>query len=126
MSYDLEIGFKRKPDNLEAVLEVEGFKVASREKSEIFRKNQPQFTITRYNQTGEPERAPLEVFYTDGFYGDEFILDVQQNFVARLTITSSSNANGHDEETQEKLARTIRDRYKAILFDPQADKVIKD
>ena len=128
MTFDLTLGFHQKPAALGETLSALGF---------TFQRVVPKddiFGVTmEYYEFFDPNRSRSGVYliYHDGTYPDhqvswERIVDDANSIVATASITASMRRNAFDEEKQLTTGRFLRDYYQAVLYDPQAGKLISE
>ena len=127
MSIDLNLGFREKPANLDATLAKLGFKLEKVvEPDDTFKVPMRSYW---YFEEGSSGRGVWFTFH-DGMYDD----DVEQwssaapgvNIVASAAISTYAGRNRSDLATQQRVSRSLRDQYGAILYDPQEGKPVTD
>ncbi len=128
MSFDLTLGFRKKPTDLRSVLERRGFtldRVLGPDNEFPVKMGYYKFFNERRSNRG------VWLVYHDGIYADhgegwKSIVDDPGAIVATASLSINMGWNTFDEQTQQETARLARDHYRAILYDPQSGKLVTD
>ncbi|MBI4451571.1 hypothetical protein HY642_06370 [Candidatus Woesearchaeota archaeon] len=140
MSYDLSVGFRAKPADLEAVLEWLGFRMkwqTGPEHASAFWAfleeigGDPMSAFLslgmRHFEFYDPQRsaAPVGCCYYDKL-GDSQWRDLAESVVACATLTTNAGRNEFDLAKQLEVAKHLRDHYGALLYDQQQGRLVLD
>src|SRR3989344_6991819 len=136
MSIDLKLGFKNKPEDLEATLIKKKFKHVSSLVEEDGRTYALPPKISRQINDNEIRlkiyrlSPGIHFSYSKNIENDSNWPDIikEHNLDVNIIAEGSLSVVGNDADYQRTLdiGRFLRDRYSTILYDPQTDQVIKD
>ncbi len=122
MSIDFKIGFREKPSDLALTMSTAGF---------VLYKSTPtdgmlpcRMDWYRFFDEHRSGRG-VGLVYHDGIYEDhnsiwQGIIDDPKEIVATADVMTNMGRNGFDLKKQKQTAIFLRDRYHAILYDPQS------
>jgi len=125
MAIDYLIGFTERPLDLEPFLLERNFQLKRTQES-------PGEIVTSTYRFFNEERSKrgVEVVYDDGLEPDDERsweqIAPQTYIAARVRVSTYLGRNRFDEQLQREIAVGIRDRYNALLYDPQVGKFIHD
>ncbi len=121
MSYDLSLGFREIPKDLDSILAKMGFKF---ERS--CTDSGLNSWLYRFYQEGK-SLIPLDFSYMDSLEDKKFWHAIDPNIIAEATITARGDPGTFDFQKQMEYAKQLRDHYTAILVDIQEkSSIIKD
>jgi len=111
--YDLDLGFRGKPEGLDVILCQLGFK------------HQRDYTVDtlhcssyEFYQDGK-SLCPIKFSYQDGIEDREFWQLIDSAITTKATITARGDPVTFDFQKQMEFARHLRDHYNAVLVDVQ-------
>ncbi|PIU76182.1 hypothetical protein COS75_00310 [Candidatus Pacearchaeota archaeon CG06_land_8_20_14_3_00_35_12] len=107
MSYTISVGFPKKPDKLVKFLAAEGFKHG---------KFLDDDTFTFFNKKKSARKILL--IYTENILPAEPMLEYCKSLEAKAIISAPAFRNEFDIEKQEKIAKLLKEKYKAFLYSP--------
>ncbi len=123
MGIDLLIGFKQKPEGLEPYLLEQGFRLESTQEF-------PGWILASTCLLFVEKKSARGVWvtYYDGVDGDDQRLwqsiAPETPIVATATVSTPMGRNWFDIAKQREIAAAIRDRYAALVFDPQVARIV--
>jgi len=122
MSIDLLLGFRQRPHDLEPFLFERGFQL--KPDCEVGEGNDA--TVYRLFIENLSAREVHVVYYDRAPSGESVWHKVapEANVVATASVTTFMGRNAFDEQLQRQTARDIRNRYYALLYDPQAGRFV--
>lgn len=128
MSYDYTLGFRARPADLDEILLGRGFQLGKITPAD----DQFPVEMRHYShfEDGRSARG-VHITYHDGVYADSEevwprTVDDPRKIVATATVTTSMGRNRYDGAKQAEIAKFLRDHCQAVLYDPQAGKLVAD
>ncbi len=127
MAYDLNLGFRERPKDLDSVLATQGLRLVRTTGPD----KECPIQIKQY--IGSGESAGIGFSYNDSVYGDENWETVYQKpgIIAQGTISASSRdfelpSGLTGDERALQIGRFLRDHYNAVLEDDEEGILIAD
>ena len=125
MAIDFLIGFTEKPSDLEPFLLGKYF---FPQETQVHPGEIRTFTYRFFDD--QQSKRGVEIAYHDGLEPDDqrfwTRIAPQTQVTASAKVATYMNRNPFDERTQRETAIAIRDRYGAVLYDPQVGKLLHD
>jgi len=113
MSYDLDLGFKEKPKDLDSILSQLGFR------HQIdFTAGKIQCSLYTFYKQGE-SFCPLEFLYRDRIADPGSWQRIDSSVTVQAIITARGDPGSFDFQKQMEFAKYLRDHYRALLVDRQ-------